>query len=93
MLYQSLTMFLAGRRVIMDDLFTRLSAIENYEEVLAEIVNTAAKRFENKCYMTPKEKHMLLKVQLTLVYIQDLSSSITRILIFTIFLERAVTFY
>ncbi|KAL5258591.1 hypothetical protein ACHWQZ_G009162 [Mnemiopsis leidyi] len=62
MLYQQLTMFLAGRRVIMDSLFTKLSTIENYEEVLAEIVNTAARRFEMKCYMTPKEKHMLLKV-------------------------------
>ena len=46
----------------MDSLFTKLSTIENYEEVLAEIVNTAARRFEMKCYMTPKEKHMLLKV-------------------------------
>ena len=46
----------------MDSLFTKLSTIDNYEEVLAEIVNTAARRFEMKCYMTPKEKHMLLKV-------------------------------
>ena len=46
----------------MDALFTKLSTIENFEEVLAEIVNTAARRFEMKCYMTPKEKHMLLKV-------------------------------
>ena len=52
-------------QVIMDSLFTKLSTIENYEEVLAEIVNTAARRFEMKCYMTPKEKHMLLKVCLS----------------------------
>ena len=49
-------------QVIMDSLFAKLSTIDNYEEVLAEIVNTAARRFEMKCYMTPKEKHMLLKV-------------------------------
>ena len=46
----------------MDTLYSKLSTIDHFEEVLAEIVNTAARRFENKWYMTPKEKHMLLKV-------------------------------
>lgn len=49
----------------MGKLYDQLSEILNFEEVLAEIVNTAARRYEMKCYMTPKEKHMLLKVRFT----------------------------
>ena len=46
----------------MDKLYEKLSTIDHFEDILAEIINTAARRFEMKCYMTPKEKHMLLKV-------------------------------
>ena len=46
----------------MDRMYEELKQIERFEEVLADIVNTAAKRFEQQQYMTPKEKHMLLKV-------------------------------
>lgn len=46
----------------MQDLSRDLRKIEHYEDVLAEVVNTAAKRYENHLYLTPKEKHMLLKV-------------------------------
>ena len=52
----------ASSQFIMDRLYDELSKIDRFEEVLADIVNTAAKRFEQGWYMTPKEKHMLLKV-------------------------------
>ena len=58
----SLCLFLNLLQEIMAKLFKQLSDINNFEEILAEIVNTAAKRFENGLYNTPKEKHMLLKV-------------------------------
>ena len=38
--------------------------IPGYEELLADIVNICVDYYENKMYLTPSEKHMLLKVQL-----------------------------
>lgn len=37
--------------------------IPGYEELLADIVNICVDYYENKMYLTPSEKHMLLKVQ------------------------------
>lgn len=36
--------------------------IPGYEELLADIVNICVDYYENKMYLTPSEKHMLLKV-------------------------------
>ncbi len=36
--------------------------INGYEELLADIVNLCVDYYENKMYLTPSEKHMLLKV-------------------------------
>lgn len=36
--------------------------IPGYEELLADIVNICVDYYENKMYLTPGEKHMLLKV-------------------------------
>jgi cytoplasmic FMR1 interacting protein len=33
-----------------------------YEELLADVVNTSVHMFENKLYLLPNEKHMLVKV-------------------------------
>lgn len=38
--------------------------IPGYEELLADIVNICVDYYENKMYLTPSEKHMLLKVKL-----------------------------
>lgn len=38
--------------------------IPGYEELLADIVNICVDYYENKMYLTPSEKHMLLKVEL-----------------------------
>lgn len=42
--------------------------IPGYEELLADIVNICVDYYENKMYLTPSEKHMLLKVQLPQLY-------------------------
>lgn len=42
--------------------------IPGYEELLADIVNICVDYYENKMYLTPSEKHMLLKVQLPRSY-------------------------
>ena len=39
-----------------------------YEELLADVVNTSVHMFENKLYLLPNEKHMLVKVRLALVH-------------------------
>lgn len=41
--------------------------IVGYEELLADIVNLCVDYYENKMYLTPSEKHMLLKVSFFLV--------------------------
>lgn len=40
----------------------QLEVINGYEELLADIVNLCVDYYENKMYLTPSEKHMLLKV-------------------------------
>lgn len=40
----------------------QLEVIPGYEELLADIVNISVDYYENKMYLTPNEKHMLLKV-------------------------------
>lgn len=40
----------------------QLEVIVGYEELLADIVNLCVDYYENKMYLTPSEKHMLLKV-------------------------------
>lgn len=46
--------------------------IPGYEELLADIVNICVDYYENKMYLTPSEKHMLLKVQLPPSHTQHL---------------------
>jgi cytoplasmic FMR1 interacting protein len=38
-------------------------AVLGYEELLADVVNTSVHMFENKLYLLPHEKHMLVKVR------------------------------
>lgn len=42
--------------------------IPGYEELLADIVNLCVDYYENKMYLTPNEKHMLLKVRCVVKY-------------------------
>ena len=36
--------------------------MKNYEELFCDIINICLQQFENKDYLTPEEKHMLVKV-------------------------------
>lgn len=47
----------------------QLEVINGYEELLADIVNLCVDYYENKMYLTPSEKHMLLKVCEYLLYL------------------------
>ncbi|KAG7260100.1 hypothetical protein CRUP_010158 [Coryphaenoides rupestris] len=63
---QNLSMFLANHNRI-----TQLEVIPGYEELLADIVNISVDYYENKMYLTPSEKHMLLKVMGFGLYLMD----------------------
>ncbi|KAG9346780.1 hypothetical protein JZ751_007099 [Albula glossodonta] len=52
-------------------LHQQLEVIPGYEELLADIVNISVDYYENKMYLTPSEKHMLLKVMGFGLYLMD----------------------
>ncbi|KAL3047775.1 hypothetical protein OYC64_021864 [Pagothenia borchgrevinki] len=68
-------MFLANHNKITQSLQQQLEVINGYEELLADIVNLCVEYYENKMYLTPNEKHMLLKVMGFGLYLMDGNSS------------------
>ncbi|XP_064817242.1 cytoplasmic FMR1-interacting protein 1 homolog [Oncorhynchus masou masou] len=59
---QNLSMFLANHNKITQSLQQQLEVINGHDELLADIVNLCVDYYENRMYLTPNEKHMLLKV-------------------------------
>lgn len=59
---QNLSMFLATQNKIKETLRAQLKEIESYEELLTDVVNICLYFFETQMYVTPAEKHMLVKV-------------------------------
>ena len=55
-------MFLATQNKIRDTLKDMLQNIPGYEDLLCDVVNLCTYMFENKMYLLPSEKHMLVKV-------------------------------
>ncbi|XP_060158585.1 cytoplasmic FMR1-interacting protein 1 isoform X2 [Globicephala melas] len=72
---QNLSMFLANHNKITQSLQQQLEVISGYEELLADIVNLCVDCYENRMYLTPSEKHMLLKVMGFGLYLMDGSVS------------------
>lgn len=62
---QNLSMFLATQNKIRDKVKETLERIPGYEELLSDVVNICLHMFETKMYLTPDEKHMLVKVNIT----------------------------
>ena len=59
---QNLSMFLAKQGSIREELKKALEKIKNFEELLCDIINICLSMFEDKRYLAPAEKHMLVKV-------------------------------
>ncbi|XP_050079381.1 cytoplasmic FMR1-interacting protein [Anopheles maculipalpis] len=59
---QNLSMFLATQNKIRDTVKDTLEKIAGYEDLLSEVVNICVHMYDSKMYMTPEEKHMLVKV-------------------------------
>ncbi len=55
--------FLGTQNVFGLKLKERLGAIGGYDELLIDMVNACASMFDNRLYLTPAEKHSLLKVR------------------------------
>uniref|UniRef100_A0A672L923 Cytoplasmic FMR1-interacting protein 1 homolog n=1 Tax=Sinocyclocheilus grahami TaxID=75366 RepID=A0A672L923_SINGR len=72
---QNLSMFLANHNKITQSLQQQLEVISGYDELLADIVNLCVDYYENKMYLTPIEKHMLLKVMGFGLYLMDGTNS------------------
>ena len=59
---QNLSMFLATQNKIRVMLKETLQQIPGYEDLLCDVVNLCVYMYENKLYLLPSEKHMLVKV-------------------------------
>jgi len=59
---QNLSMFLATQNKIRDSLKETLEKIPAYEELLADVINLAVLMLDTNMYLSPEEKHMLVKV-------------------------------
>ncbi|KAL3880810.1 hypothetical protein ACJMK2_033017 [Sinanodonta woodiana] len=59
---QMLGMFLANKNEIRRKLKLALMAIDGYDELLADVINISVNMYENKMYLEPSEKYMLVKV-------------------------------
>lgn len=59
---QNLTMFLATQGQITTKLKSKLEVVPGFEDLLCEIVDLCCTLYEQKAFILPAEKHMLLKV-------------------------------
>ncbi|RDD41868.1 Cytoplasmic FMR1-interacting protein 2 [Trichoplax sp. H2] len=68
---QDFSLFLASQDAITTGLKKQLEEINGFEDVLAEVINLCINFYENKKYMTPKGKFMLLRVMGYSLYLID----------------------
>ena len=59
---QNLSLFLATQNKIRDMLKEDLQTTPGYEELLADVINICVNMYENRLYLEPPEKYMLVKV-------------------------------
>lgn len=63
---QNLSMFLATNDIIRVNLKKALddpnNGVPGYDDILCDVINTSVQMFENKMYLLPQEKHILVKV-------------------------------
>lgn len=63
---QTLTLFLAKQYPIRDGLKEQLVEIPGFEDLLSDVINTCVVAYENKFYLMPSEKHLLVKVSFSI---------------------------
>lgn len=60
---QNLSLFLANQHKITFLLKEGLETIQGYDDVLADVLTLCVRLYEGNLYITPNDKHVLLKVQ------------------------------
>ena len=60
---QKLSMFLATQNKVRDSLKEAFMKIAGYEELLADVVSICVHMYDNRMYLEPNEKYMLVKVR------------------------------
>ncbi len=58
----NLSLFLGQQNKLRDTLKFELSKTVGFDELLADVVNTCVAMFEERHFILPSEKHMLVKV-------------------------------
>ena len=64
---QNLSLFLANQNKITRLLKEGLETIQGYDDVLADVLSLCVRLQESNMYITPNEKHVLLKVRCDLI--------------------------
>ena len=64
---QNLSLFLANQNKITLLLKEGLETIQGYDDVLADVLSLSVRLHESNMYITPNEKHVLLKVRCDLI--------------------------
>lgn len=59
---QNLSMFLATQNKIRDTVKDTIEKINGFEDLICDVVNICVHMFDSRMYLTPEEKHMLVKV-------------------------------
>ncbi|KAK2551270.1 Cytoplasmic FMR1-interacting protein 2 [Acropora cervicornis] len=72
---QNLSLFLANQNKITLLLKEGLEHVQGYEDVLADVLNMFVRLFESNMYITPNEKHVLLKVMGFIIFLMDSKDS------------------
>jgi len=60
---QQLSMFLGTHNCILTTMKTAFQQVTGFQDILCEIVNICIHTYENNLYLTPAEKHSLVKVR------------------------------
>ena len=89
---QNKIILLANHRYSFD--FTEnLEKVKNYEELFCDIINICLQQFENKDYLTPEEKHMLVKVMGFCLFLIDSEQGVVHQILSPISNSDALSFY
>ena len=68
---QSLSLFLAKEGSIREELKASLGRIKNFEDLLCDIINICLLMYDQKKYLSPVEKHMLVNVMAFSLFLLD----------------------
>eukprot|EP00002_Diphylleia_rotans_P029065 TRINITY_DN588_c0_g1_i6.p1 TRINITY_DN588_c0_g1~~TRINITY_DN588_c0_g1_i6.p1 ORF type:complete len:1506 (-),score=325.74 TRINITY_DN588_c0_g1_i6:191-4708(-) len=71
---QRLHLFLANQMSIINNLRTSLVKISGYDDVIGQIITFAIDAFEQHLYVTPQERHTLLRVMALGIFLMDIES-------------------